>query len=112
MTASRRLAELSVVLTALDVLVLADVPSPHGGHRVGRPGPTGAKADEWLKEIDRARNPDGSYGPGPGKARTTALYVVAQLQSLPPQGGIVAGLAQAVANAPISVSSRTNEDSR
>ena len=28
--------------------------------------------------IDRARNSDGSYGQGPGKARTTALYVVAQ----------------------------------
>jgi prenyltransferase beta subunit len=34
--------------------------------------------DAWLREIDRARNPDGSYGAGPGQARTTALYVVAQ----------------------------------
>ena len=32
----------------------------------------------WLKEIDDARNADGSYGSGPGKARLTALYVMAQ----------------------------------
>ena len=32
----------------------------------------------WLKVLDQARNSDGSYGQGPGKARTTALYVVAQ----------------------------------
>ncbi len=32
----------------------------------------------WLHEIDRARNADGSYGSGPGRARSTALYVVAQ----------------------------------
>ncbi|MFZ1933004.1 MAG: prenyltransferase/squalene oxidase repeat-containing protein [Thermoguttaceae bacterium] len=38
------------------------------------------QADEWLKQIDRARNPDGSYGSGPGRARTTALYVMAQLR--------------------------------
>jgi prenyltransferase beta subunit len=38
------------------------------------------KADQWLQEIERARNPDGSYGQGPGKARTTALHVVAQLR--------------------------------
>ena len=38
------------------------------------------QAKQWLKEIDRARNPDGSYGSGPGKARTTALYVMAQLR--------------------------------
>jgi prenyltransferase beta subunit len=36
------------------------------------------KARDWLKEIDAARNPDGSYGEGPGRARTTGLYVVAQ----------------------------------
>ena len=37
-------------------------------------------AGQWLKAIDQARNSDGSYGQGPGKARTTALYVVAQLR--------------------------------
>lgn len=49
------------------------------------------KADKWLKEIDRARNPDGSYGQGPGKARTTALYVVAQLRlgGKPPSDDVV-----------------------
>jgi hypothetical protein len=36
------------------------------------------RADQWLQEIEQARNPDGSYGQGRGKARTTALYVVAQ----------------------------------
>ncbi len=36
------------------------------------------QARQWLKAIDRARNPDGSYGSGPGKARTTALYVMTQ----------------------------------
>jgi prenyltransferase beta subunit len=36
------------------------------------------QADDWLKIIDKARNADGSYGNGPGLARTTALYVVAQ----------------------------------
>ena len=30
------------------------------------------QADQWLKVIDQARNSDGSYGQGPGKARTTA----------------------------------------
>lgn len=38
------------------------------------------RADSWLELIDQARNPDGSYGQGPGQARTTALYVVAQLR--------------------------------
>ena len=38
------------------------------------------QADQWLKVIDQARNPDGSYGRGPGKARTTALYVMAQFR--------------------------------
>jgi prenyltransferase beta subunit len=38
------------------------------------------KADAWLREIEQARNRDGSYGQGPGKARTTALHVVAQLR--------------------------------
>lgn len=38
------------------------------------------QAEQWLQVIDRARNADGSYGQGPGKARTTALYVVAQLR--------------------------------
>ena len=37
-------------------------------------------ADRWLRVIDHARNPDGSYGCGAGKARTTALYVMAQLR--------------------------------
>ena len=36
------------------------------------------QAKQWLKVIDQARNSDGSYGQGFGKARTTALYVVAQ----------------------------------
>lgn len=36
------------------------------------------RADAWLQVIDRARNADGSYGNGPGRARTTALHVVAQ----------------------------------
>jgi prenyltransferase beta subunit len=36
------------------------------------------QADAWLGVIRAARNPDGSYGKGPGRARTTALYVVAQ----------------------------------
>jgi hypothetical protein len=39
------------------------------------------RADVWLATIDRARNADGSYGRGPGRARTTALYVMAQLRS-------------------------------
>jgi hypothetical protein len=38
------------------------------------------RADQWLKEIDRALSPDGSHGSGPGKARMTALYVMAQLR--------------------------------
>ena len=38
------------------------------------------QADQWLKAIDRVRNPDGSYGRGPGKARTTALYVMTQFR--------------------------------
>jgi prenyltransferase beta subunit len=38
------------------------------------------QAKQWLTEIDRVRNPDGSYGSGPGEARTTALYVMAQLR--------------------------------
>jgi hypothetical protein len=39
------------------------------------------KADQWLKEVDRARNHDGSYGrAGPGLARTTALYVMARIR--------------------------------
>jgi hypothetical protein len=46
-----------------------------GLESVGRRVP---QAAEWLKTIDRARNPDGSYGKGPGQARTTALYVVTQ----------------------------------
>jgi hypothetical protein len=36
--------------------------------------------EKWLKIIDAARNADGSYGSGPGRTRTTALYVVAQLR--------------------------------
>jgi hypothetical protein len=36
------------------------------------------QADDWLKLIDNARNADGSFGKGPGMARTTALNVVAQ----------------------------------
>jgi hypothetical protein len=32
----------------------------------------------WLRDIDRARKPDGSYGSGPGTARTTALNEVAR----------------------------------
>jgi hypothetical protein len=35
---------------------------------------------EWLKVIDAARNPDGSYGKGAERARATALNVVAQLR--------------------------------
>ena len=34
----------------------------------------------WLKQIDQKRNSDGSYDSGPGKPRTTALYVMAQLR--------------------------------
>jgi prenyltransferase beta subunit len=37
-------------------------------------------ASRWLEEIDRARNSDGSFGSGPGRARETALYVVAELR--------------------------------
>ncbi len=35
-------------------------------------------AANWQREIYAARNADGSYGSGPGRARSTALYVVAQ----------------------------------
>ena len=38
------------------------------------------QAKQWLKLIDRARNADGSDGSGPGKARLTALHVMAQLR--------------------------------
>jgi prenyltransferase beta subunit len=38
------------------------------------------RVDAWLATIDRARNADGSYGRAPGLARTTALYVMAQLR--------------------------------
>jgi prenyltransferase beta subunit len=38
------------------------------------------QAKAWLKEIDHVRNSDGSYGSGSGLARTTALYVMAQLR--------------------------------
>jgi prenyltransferase beta subunit len=48
------------------------------GSSVEETGQRPPQADGWLKLIDKARNPDGSYGRGPGRARTTALYVVAQ----------------------------------
>lgn len=35
-------------------------------------------AEAWGKIIDEARNPDGSYGKGPGMVRTTALRLVAR----------------------------------
>lgn len=38
------------------------------------------QAEHWLRVIDQARNADGSYGRDSGKARTTALRVVAQLR--------------------------------
>lgn len=34
-------------------------------------------AAQWLKMIDEAKNPDGTYGSGPGRARTTALRLMA-----------------------------------
>ncbi len=37
-------------------------------------------AAKWLKLIDEARNRDGSFGAGPGVARATALYVVAEMR--------------------------------
>lgn len=37
-------------------------------------------AQGWLREIQRERNADGSYGRGPGTARTTALHVVTELR--------------------------------
>jgi hypothetical protein len=39
-----------------------------------------AKADEWLREIAKMRNPDGTYGSGDGKARATGGAVVAVLR--------------------------------
>lgn len=35
-------------------------------------------SDRWEQIIDAQRNADGSYGKGPGQARTTALHVVAK----------------------------------
>ena len=37
-------------------------------------------AHKWLTEIDRTRNRDGSFGVGPGLARTTALNLVAEMR--------------------------------
>jgi len=36
------------------------------------------EAEKWGRIIDEARNQDGSYGKGPGQARSTALRVVAR----------------------------------
>ncbi|QDU54927.1 prenyltransferase/squalene oxidase repeat-containing protein [Aeoliella mucimassa] len=36
--------------------------------------------DKWLAVIDKARNDDGSFGEGPGVARSTALYGVAEMR--------------------------------
>lgn len=41
-------------------------------------GRTVPQAGAWLRDIDRTRNPDGSYGNGPGRARSTALNEVAR----------------------------------
>lgn len=38
------------------------------------------QCDEWLKVVVQSRNSDGSYGQGPGIARTTALHVVTKLR--------------------------------
>lgn len=38
------------------------------------------KADEWLKEIGKLRNADGTYGKGDGQARDTGSAVVAVLR--------------------------------
>ena len=35
---------------------------------------------QWLKTVEQSRNSDGSYGQGPGIARTTALHVVTKLR--------------------------------
>ncbi len=35
---------------------------------------------KWLELIDKARNPDGSFGSGSDAARWTALYVVAEMR--------------------------------
>ncbi|MCA9181643.1 MAG: hypothetical protein KDA51_09325, partial [Planctomycetales bacterium] len=43
-------------------------------------GETVPQSVSWLKLIDSARNADGSFGSGPGKARSTALYAVAELR--------------------------------
>lgn len=43
-------------------------------------GRTVPNATKWLDLIDKARNPDGSFGSGPGVARSTALYVVAEMR--------------------------------
>jgi prenyltransferase beta subunit len=40
-------------------------------------GKTVPQQKGWVAEIERGRNDDGSFGKGPGRARTTALYVVA-----------------------------------
>ena len=37
-------------------------------------------AKKWLATIDEARNDDGSFGEGPGVARSTALYGVAEMR--------------------------------
>lgn len=43
-------------------------------------GETVPQSAAWLKKIDQARNDDGSFGTGLGKARTTSLYVVAAMR--------------------------------
>jgi len=40
-------------------------------------GKTVPQQKEWVAEIEKGRNDDGSFGKGPGQARTTALNVVA-----------------------------------
>lgn len=38
------------------------------------------RAPEWSQLIDKIRNPDGSWGSGPGAARTTALHAMAAIR--------------------------------
>jgi prenyltransferase beta subunit len=37
-------------------------------------------AEKWLTIVEKARNTDGSYGMGPGQARTTALHVITKIR--------------------------------
>ncbi len=43
-------------------------------------GETVPESARWLNLIDAARNADGSFGSGPGQARSTALYAIAELR--------------------------------